>query len=204
MKQVYHMKFYASSDENNAEIKIPELLMSIKKFFQDKLNEPSSYKTDNVDKGLHVFLFKGFDENYLRQSEYTNFENISIDAKDFNEFLVNKINSMPGFFKNENGFEIELPVSIIFDTEAINIANLWKYDFLDLSKILDSRLEIFGYHYEFLDIIYQGYYDSGDYDTGMIAVQQEISDSSESEYLKSENPDSFPQDAIFELSTYNL
>jgi len=197
------MKFYASSDENNAEIKIPELLMSIKKFLQDKLNESNSNKSDNIDKGVHVFLFKGFDKSYQNLNKNTDFENISIDAKGFNEFLLNKINSMPDL-KNENGFEVELLVSIIFDTKAIYEENLWKYDFPDLSKILNSILEVFGYYYDFSDIIYQGYYDNGDYDTGMIAVQQEISDSSESEYLKSENPDQFPQNAIFELSTYSL
>jgi len=203
MKQVYHMEFYASSDENNAEIKIPELLMSIKNFFQDKLNESNSNRSDNIDRGVQVFLFKGFDKSYQSLNQNTDFENISIDAKDFNEFLVNKINSMPDF-KNENGFEVELLVSIIFDTEAIYQENLWKYDFPDLSKILNSMLAVFGYYSDYSDTIYQGYYDNGDYDTGMIAVQQEISDSSESEYLKSENPDRFPQDAIFDLSTYNL
>jgi len=202
MKQVYHMRFSASSDENNAEIKIPELLMSIKNFFQDKLNESNSNRSDNIDRGVQVFLFKGFDKSYGSLNKNTDFENISIDAKDFNEFLVNKINSMTEL-KNENGFDVELLVSIIFDTEAIYEEYLWKYDFTDLSKIPNSSINVFGYYSDLSDIIYQSYAD-GDYDTGMIAIQEEVYEGSESDYLKSENPDWFPQDAIFELSTYNL
>jgi len=199
MKQVYHITFYASFSEitfdNAAEI-ISEKLMIIKKFIKDKIDNSISSRKNETNKEVKCFFFKEFGPS-------ESVENISIDSNEFIEFLKVKINSNPEL-KNEYAFDdLEIRASLIIDNDAIFVEDLWKYDFSDLSKIFNSGIDVFGYYSDFSDIIYQSYAD-GDYDTGMIAIQQEVYEGSESNYLKSENPDSFPQDAIFEISTYNL
>jgi hypothetical protein len=48
-------------------------------------------------------------------------------------------------------------------------------------------------------------YDVGDYDTGIVAVDMELFEGvSASSYLKSESPDNFPPDEIFQLDTYKI
>jgi hypothetical protein len=170
--------------------------MSIKKFIKDKIDNSISSRKNEANNEVKCFFFKEFGPSESN-------ENISIDSNELIEFLKVKINSNPEL-KNEYAFDdLQIRASLIIDNDAIFLEYLWNYDFPDLSKIINSSINVFGYYSDFSDIIYQSYAD-GDYDTGMIAIQQEVYEGSESNYLKSENPDSFPQDAIFELSTYNL
>jgi len=200
MNHVYHITFCIASSqitfENAADV-ISEKLMSIKNFIKEKIDNSSNSTQNEINKEVKCFFFKEFGPS-------ESVENISIDSNEFTEFLKVKISSNPEL-KNEYAFDdLEIRASLIIDNDAIFEEDIWKYDFLDLSKMLESRLQIYGYYSDYSDTIYQGYYDNGDYDTGMIAIQEEVYEGSESDYLKSENPDSFPQDAIFELSTYNL
>ena len=99
----------------------------------------------------------------------------------------------------ENGESIR--AAFIFDPVNDQL-EVWKDEFLDLSAHLEMTICISGNHYQYFDFVIQTY-DNGDYDTGIIACDQEvIEDLSLNDYMKSENPDSFPSDSIFELSNY--
>lgn len=206
MKQVYHLRFATTEESipfDNAATIILEKLLSIKNFIKDRIeNSPISQNIKKIqDKEVYGFFFLEI-VDYAKRDE--NFDNISIDSPDFIEIFRAKISSKMPEPKNDLSFtEISFGASFIMDTEAIYEEDLWKYDFMDLSKMLKTSLSVFGYYQDLSDVIYQSY-SSGDYDTGMIALQQEVFDGPESDYLMSENPDSFPQDAIFELSTYNM
>jgi len=184
MKNIYHFSFMPKGDVTHETLGayIEENLIAIRSFIREK-----------IDSEVQGFFFLDFGVPKTSQ-------NISIDAVDFKDQMEKMIQSKPDL--KEGVEDVEIRASFIFDTHYSDV-EIWKYQFLDLSATLDKAITIYGDYYEHADIVTQ-IYDCGDYDTGIIAIDMEVLEGDTASYLKSENPDDFPPDSIFELSTYGL
>jgi hypothetical protein len=184
MKQVYHIRIAMGPSDSGetASERIYQTLHSMGDFIKEKI--------DNNAKG---FFFEGIGYSS------TSLANKSIDDADFKDYLNEKLNAIADVEELVESDEIR--TSFILDAGYMEV---WKYEFLELSEVIEKTITVFGDYSEHADIVYQ-MYDVGDYDTGIVAVDMELFEGvSASSYLKSESPDNFPPDEIFQLDTYKI
>lgn len=162
-----------------------------------KIESAYNFIKEKIDDKLKGFILLDFDHfGYFKL--LTNF--ISIDNKELRSLIKNQVN----LDIEKKGLSVEdliVNLVLIFDPKESELA-IWKEEFLELSEILDLSITIFGYSYEYGDIVYQQY-DCGNWEEGIVACDQGyMEDSLMESYEHSQNPDDFPDKLYFNLETY--
>jgi hypothetical protein len=193
MKKVYYVTINMDLDAEGNYLYESE---NAAEFIYDKITTINTFIKDNIDNEVQGFLF----EDFLTSFDST--VSRSINSPETLDFIKNKLKT--DLIKEAIESDPEFRFAFIFDPKEPEL-RIWKDEFIELSELLEDTFSVYGYHSDFGDIVVQAY-DNGDYDTGIIACEQEIFDGSLSDYMKSESESGhvFPQDSIFELSNYGL
>lgn len=166
-------------------------------FVVEKIESTFNFIEKKIDDKLKGFILLDFDysDNLKHLTSF-----FSIDNKELRSLIKNQVNL--DLQKKELSVEdLRVKLVFIFDPKESELA-IWKEEFLELSKILDLTITIFGDSYEYGDIIYQQY-DCGNWEEGRVALDQGyMEDISMESYEYSQNPDDFPDKIYFKLETY--
>ena len=194
MKKVHYVSIYMDQDAEGNDLARSE---NAAEFIYEKINTINSFIKDRIDNEVQGFLF----EDFLTSFDST--VSRSINSPDIIDFIKNKLKTdlIKEAIKSGESFRF----AFIFDPKEDEL-RIWKDEFIELSELIENTFNVYGYHHSFGDIVVQ-MYANGDFDTGIIACDQEIFEGlSLSDYMKSESESGhvFPQDSIFELSNYSL
>ena len=194
MKKVHYFEISITQDAEGNDLAGSE---NAAEFIYEKIKTINSFIKDRIDNEVQGFLF----EDFLTSFDST--VSRSINSPETLDFIENKLKT--DLIKEAIESDPSFRFAFIFDPKEAEL-RIWKDEFIELSELLEDTFSVYGYHSDFGDIVVQ-MYDNGDYDTGIIACDQEIFEGlSLSDYMKSESESGhvFPQDSIFELSNYSL